>query len=565
MTTNEENKITEDNSTKNILSKTISNFKIKDRNTDLLSRLTHFDGFYNKHFNLTTYSKMREASRSRSKSPERIYLPNHKKGNGIPNDIIPRIKYIKSIVKNSHFQDYFFECPKKKKSTLDETVNYICNYKGKHGELDIYLMIFYYISQTIKYDIHGYDLKHNTKFEQSPENVFKRGNALSLGYVNFFEYFCKKKNLKFRRIEGFTRLLPKDGLNQYNHYWESVFIKGEWYFLDPLFGAGGPIEINAEMQKNDIDYFNPYYFLIFPEYLIMTHKPKEDIWQKTSKIITDKQFFKKKLIDFGKFYHSYYQYDIQILSHTFPFIKITGKSLIIKIKVDDAVIQTDLYNSNGKDKLGDVKYSYDDDNNIYDLEPTFPSKGDYLLVILARSNTSTDLLYSSFLEYKIKVTDDESFHRFDRYKINNYNSKINIRPQTEGSLILPKIRGKSYQQFQTKIIPDYNKIFPNKINKKICYDNDNAYIIEPRSTVLKKGNEIKFKIRIKGAFSVAVLDGRKFNYLKKIDIETYEGTFVIQTENVCICSLRSSNVYTEIYRFKVTKDNLSRSMIKSRK
>ena len=61
MTTNEENKITEDNSTKNILSKTISNFKIKDRNTDLLSRLTHFDGFYNKKFNLTTYSKMREA------------------------------------------------------------------------------------------------------------------------------------------------------------------------------------------------------------------------------------------------------------------------------------------------------------------------------------------------------------------------------------------------------------------------------------------------------------------------------------------------------------------------
>ena len=157
------------------------------------------------------------------------------------------------------------------------------------------------------------------------------------------------------------------------------------------------------------------------------------------------------------------------------------------------------------------------------------------------------------------------FHRFDRYKNNNFNQKNNIRPQTEGSLILPKIRGKSYQQLQTKIIPDYNKIFPNKINKKICYDNDNAYIIEPRTTVLKKGNEIKFKIRVKGAYSVAVLDGRKFNYLKKIDIETYEGTFVIQTENVCICSLRSSNVYTEIYRFKVTKDNISRSMIKSRK
>ena len=115
MTTNEEIKTLEESASQNILSKTISNFKIKDKNTDLLSRLTHFDGFYNKHFNLTTYSKMREASRSRSKSPERIYLPNHKKGNGIPNDIIQRIKYIKNIVKSTHFQDYFFECPQKKK------------------------------------------------------------------------------------------------------------------------------------------------------------------------------------------------------------------------------------------------------------------------------------------------------------------------------------------------------------------------------------------------------------------------------------------------------------------
>ena len=103
------------------------------------------------------------------------------------------------------------------------------------------------------------------------------------------------------------------------------------------------------------------------------------------------------------------------------------------------------------------------------------------------------------------------------------------------------------------------------MNKKICFDNDKTLIIEPRNQVLRIGNDVKFKIKVKGASIVAILDGRKFNYLKKIDVETYEGTFTIQTENVCICSLRSSNVYTEIYRFKVTKDNLSRSIIKSRK
>ena len=131
-------------------------------------------------------------------------------------------------------------------------------------------------------------------------------------------------------------------------------------------------------------------------------------------------------------------------------------------------------------------------------------------------------------------------------------------------MILPKIV-KGRINFQTKIIPDYNKIFPSKTNKKICYDNDNAYIIEPRVTFLKKGMEFKFKVRVKGASSVVVLDGRKFNYLKRIDGETYEGQFTIQTDNVCICSLRSSNVFTEIYRFKVNKDNTYRSLIKSKK
>ena len=548
-----------------ILSTTMPNFQIKKGSTDLLARLTKFDGFYNKKFNLTSYSKMREESRSRSKSPERIYLPTKLKGNGIPNDIIPRIEFIKEKVKSAHFQDYFSECPKKKNSNLEETVDYICKYKGKHGELDLYLMIIYYISQTIKYDMNGYEGKRNNKYDQSPENIYKTGNALSIGFCNYFEYFCKRKNLKYRRIEGNSRLLPplKDQSKTiYNHFWESIFVRGEWYFVDPLFAAGGPIDLPFEVSKSEKDYFNPFYFLTFPEYLIMTNRPKEDIWQKTNKIITEKQFLKKKLLNFGNFYHSYYEYDIQLLSHTFPFIKTTkGKELEIKIKVHDSVIQSDLYHANGKDKIGDVKYQYDDDNNIYSVEPIFPTKGDFVLIILARSNNSTDLLYGPFLEYKIRVTDDEMFHRFDKYKIGNIQKN---RPQTEGSLILPKIV-KGRINFQTKIIPDYNKIFPSKTNKKICYDNDNAYVIEPRVTFLKKGMEFKFKVRVKGASSVVVLDGRKFNYLKRIDGETYEGQFTIQTDNVCICSLRSSNVFTEIYRFKVNKDNTSRSLIKSKK
>ena len=180
----------------NYLSSTMPEFSKSKRNQELIDRLTKFQGFYNKKFNLTSYHKMKESSRSRSKSPERIYLPNKKKGNGIPNDIIPRITFLKTLVHEKRFQRYFKECPKRKENSLEVVSNYICKYKGKHSELDIYLMIFYYICQNIKYDSKGYELDKNNKYDQSPETVYKTGNALSVGFCNLFEYFCKKKKLK---------------------------------------------------------------------------------------------------------------------------------------------------------------------------------------------------------------------------------------------------------------------------------------------------------------------------------------------------------------------------------
>ena len=94
----EEKQLIKNNSTPNILSSTMPQFKIKNQNENHVMKLTNFQGFFNKKFNLTNYFKSRELSRSKSKSPERIYKSNHKKGNGIPNEIIPRIKFIKDKI-----------------------------------------------------------------------------------------------------------------------------------------------------------------------------------------------------------------------------------------------------------------------------------------------------------------------------------------------------------------------------------------------------------------------------------------------------------------------------------
>ena len=92
-----------------------------------ISKYNEFPGFFYKKFNLTSYKKKRDDSRERSKSPGRIYKLNHKKGNGIPNDLIERLKYLTKIVNDEKFQKYYNKRPKGKKINFENISNYLIN------------------------------------------------------------------------------------------------------------------------------------------------------------------------------------------------------------------------------------------------------------------------------------------------------------------------------------------------------------------------------------------------------------------------------------------------------
>ena len=76
------------------LSNTFQVFSPAKRKVPQISYFTNFPGFFNKKFNLTVFRKEREDSRSKSRSPEKIINPHKLKGNGIPKDIIERIKFL---------------------------------------------------------------------------------------------------------------------------------------------------------------------------------------------------------------------------------------------------------------------------------------------------------------------------------------------------------------------------------------------------------------------------------------------------------------------------------------
>ena len=570
-----------------------------------LSYFTNFPGFFNKNFNLTVFKKQREDSRSRSKSPERIRLPHQIRGNGIPKNVNDRLKFIKNFFQSEDLKKVYERSPKRNDSSFEELCFYIFTYARKSNILNAILFAYYFICHEIKYDYDFKERDEDFKKSQKAENVYESGLALSLGYTNIFEAILKKLDIRFKHIEGYCKYFPKDNgdlinlntskkfnknntsftmynnsttssvlnnskflnknMDQYepetesiydyiNHCWNAFYFKGEWYFVDTLLGSGS-FEIediikeqNQFKSKDPKENFNIFYILSCPNHLIYSHFPAEDNWQLTDKIWTFKQFLNKSNLDYPKFYKGIIKYNVELLTHDNPFIQIMNKdSLVIKIKALDYILEGNLYSASNGQKISEIKNNFSQKDKIFTFEPIFPKCGDYLLRINLRDINSTDLSYRHLFDYRIKVINNNIFNHFEKY-----NNKLNSQ-RFEKEDILPKIGASlnpSNNAFFHKIITDYKKIFPSKALKRVCYDNEGFYLIEPRTSYLRKGVLTKFKIRIKGASHASLLDGAKWTNLKRVEDGVYEGQKIIETDNVSICCLRGKNVFTEVFKFK---------------
>ena len=386
------------------------------------------------------------------------------------------------------------------------------------------------------------------------------GVSRTLTKLNFFDEFKEKNDLS----------------NYINHCWNAFYYKGEWFFVDVVLGSCSfdkekiklnPSNdnmndenqiININDENKNFTNFNPFFFMSPSEFMINSHLPADDSWQMTRKFCSLKQFLSKRLIDYAKFYKGLFKYDIELLSHQNPFIQINiNQNLIIQLKIFSHLIEAHIYDSSGMHKLNEVKYSLEQKTGIFTLEPSFPNTGEFLIRINIRAINSTDLVYNPLLDYLVRVTNNKSFNHFEKYK--KLQQARTILDKIEDNLLLPKIQGfnqnskKAMTFSQGRIITDYSKIFPSRKNKVICYDNEGFVLFEPKTIYLRKGVNTKFKIKIKGAHSVFLLDGNKWFPLKKTEENIFEGEKEIKTDSVSICCLKNKNVFTEVFRFKIKK------------
>ena len=101
-----------------------------------LHYLNNFQGFFNKNFNLTSFKQKQEDFRIKSQSPEKKINKHQIKGNGVPNDIIERIKFLGNIFNSERFQKFFKSLLKLKTSNFEEISEKIQKFALKNSQLD---------------------------------------------------------------------------------------------------------------------------------------------------------------------------------------------------------------------------------------------------------------------------------------------------------------------------------------------------------------------------------------------------------------------------------------------
>ena len=483
---------------------------------------------------------------------------------GIPDELIPRLKLVFSIFKNPDLQTYIDKAPSKMQNNIQTICDYLYEFKtkSKYSDLDKYIIFFYYLCKKLQYDVKGIN-----KDKVDLEEVFTSGYANSFQFCKIFETMCKKHLMRVKHISGFckSKCLPyyKPGTDcsVINHHWNAIYINSKWYFCDLTFGSGG-VRPRGEFKKN---YFNPFYFLTLPDILIETHRPVDELWQLTTKIIPVNQFSAKKEILFGEFYKQVYEYGIQLVSHELPVIHFNycNKPLSIQLGLKEMTIQSNLYLHNFRNKVSDVKFSFNDKNNIFNLEPVFPENGDYWLEILFREFTSNETQYLPLINYRIIVDDSQEkyFENLKKQKLLQVNKDKMIKE-------LKKIRPKSMRMtLMSGTIIDRKDLIKTK-TQKICLDNEGAYLMSPTNNNIKIGQDNDFKIKVPNCEGVCVLDGRNWNYLKRMknDKNVWFGKVMINNPNVLILSLKDNSLFTEVFQLKAKRavSNLLRASRTSR-
>jgi hypothetical protein len=163
-------------------------------------------------------------------------------------------------------------------SSLGELVRLIEDLSSSGNQIDRAWIIFYWISQNIRYDTNGYF--SNRIGMQNADTVFKTGVAVSEGYSSLYAELCYRTGIKCRTVTGYAKGFGFDvretKFDRTDHAWNIITLdNGHSYFVEPTWGSGH-LDYSSHQYKQELV---SHYFLCRPEHMIYGHLPEDDQWQ----------------------------------------------------------------------------------------------------------------------------------------------------------------------------------------------------------------------------------------------------------------------------------------------
>ena len=503
--------------------------------------------------NITNNSNILSQISKEFERPKKFkYLNQHVQ---IPTIYYERIEYVKSILNNEELIFAIDYAPKAKMTTSRDLGKYFQKELKNIVEIAAGVILYLYKSLLINKRIFEKSIKGSssknlgellTHYKKTPDEIL-RSSEISTPEesVVLYREICGYAGVKIEIISGLIKKRDyKIGDSLFKHKWCVLNCGIEKnYFIDPLLSIG-EINDNLEFVKE----LKPFYFLTPPLFFLENHHPYDEKYQFMNKTIKVKEFTKRNKSFTENFYNAIFKYKLTLENRTTPEFDCQDSETIIKFIIDNMDIELELYLNGKKLPENNAKITDNSIRSHYTVTVLFPSNGIYKLLILGKPQ-------NSIYEEKLKL-----FY----YKINVKKKILIPKDKTINNLSLKKI---PIPSFRTLSPTNYTKKQPIKLGKSInkcasdlmektkkkCYDNNGAHIFEPRSKILYIGQESRFRVRVRNAKFVVVLDGRKWNFLKKKEDDIYEGVIKIKNENIVVCALRNNSIITEVFEFLAIK------------
>ena len=493
---------------------------------------------------ITTKNNNPKSQNNESKNKtQKIQYLNQKVS--LPVKLSDRIEYINNFFENEEIGYIATYAPLAENSTCRDMGKYFKSKLKNIFEISSGILFYFFKTFQINFQQNNTFNEIRTTDQILQSKMFKNVDEICLLYQDI----CTYSGVKIIIIPGFLKKKGyKIGDSLIKHKWCLLICPGEKKFLiDPFL----VIHKNNQKDKENEDApepekIKPFYFLTPPEFFIENHIPDEEKNQcliKTKKI---SEFTKKGQTNTENFYNAVFKYKIKLENYMYPEFQCNDSEIVIKFMVDNMDLSVEC-TCNGK-KLPSDKVSITDNNfkNRYETTIIFPNNGEYKLTILGKP-TATVINQFPIFSYKINV------------KITNIIKHEEPKKKILNNKLIPRLRAGSPQYQQKKIesslkrqLTKCSSDFSERIKNK-CFDNEDCHLYEPRTKILKIGQETRFKVRVKNAKNVAVLDGKKWNYLRRKENDLFEGVINIENENVVLCAMRNKNMFTEVFEFFAIK------------